>query len=496
MNLVLEGHAYRYAVEQCQLVFFPDERPVFFDTLPADATVAAVSKLTYSDNTATASTRIRLNGAVYTGRARTGLTKDPDEHTRDRELSYVVKLSFYRAACRATGRRPPWGALTGIRPAGLMLRMARNGLTLAQANRVLRDRFDVGSHQRALCTSAAETALAFAHTLSPRDVSLYVGIPFCPTRCSYCTFVSHAVEKAGPLLPSFLAALARETAALGAVVRALSLRVVSLYVGGGTPTTLSAQQLDTMLSALYTHFDLTHLRECTVEAGRPDTVTPEKLDVMRRYGAARVSINPQTMQDGILQGIGRPHTAQTVLDAYHMARRAGIPCINMDLIAGLPGDTAQGFFDSLEQVMALRPENITIHTLARKKGSHLAGDPVSGVRSDVVESMLSYAHERLRQENFRCYYLYRQKYMAGQFENTGWAQSGTESLYNVCMMEELHTVLSLGGGGVSKLVDPACGRIERIFNPKYPYEYLSGIEKVLERKQEIVHFYQNKDDIE
>lgn len=492
MNLRLEGHSYRYAVEQCQLVFFPEERPVFSDADADAGAASAVSRLSSAAHMDTATTRIAWRGAVFSGTARSTPVSGEDKLVRDRRLSHAVKLSFYRAACRATGVRPPWGSLTGIRPAGMLLRMRREGLTMVQADRLLRDRYDVTDSRRALCKSAAISAERVMRILHPLDISLYIGIPFCPTRCSYCTFVSHAVEKAGHLLPPFLEHLPREMAALADVVSALGLRPVTLYIGGGTPTTLSDVQLDEMMRALAHHFDLSYLREYTVEAGRPDTVTAAKLDVMKRHGVTRVSINPQSMQDTILAGIGRPHTAKDVRDAFVMARSAGLAHLNMDLIAGLPGDTSAGFSDSLAQVLALAPDNITIHTLARKKGAHLAGSPLSIPASELVEDMLLHAYARLPAQGYGCYYLYRQKYMAGQFENTGWARPGVENMYNICMMEELHSVLSLGGGGVSKLVDVATGRIERVFNPKYPYEYLSGFAKILDSKRSIHAFYESK----
>jgi oxygen-independent coproporphyrinogen-3 oxidase len=331
---------------------------------------------------------------------------------------------------------------------------------------------------------AAEQALAVQNTLGPNDICLYVGIPFCPTRCAYCSFVSHAVDKAGHLLPPFLAALAREMEAVGRLVSSLGLRPVSVYIGGGTPTTLSPPQLDDMLAALARHFDLSALREYTVEAGRPDTVSADKLDVLARRGGTRVSVNPQSMQDAVLAAAGRPHTAQDVLDAFALARGAGL-AVNMDLIAGLPGDTPDGFRNSLERVLALRPENVTIHTLAHKRGSRLTLEGMPVCPPTQVEAMLGDGYDRLDGAGYGCYYLYRQKYMAGQFENTGWAKPGCENLYNVCMMEELRTVLALGGGGVSKVIDFTHMRVERVFNPKYPYEYLDRLDEVIARKKNL-----------
>ncbi|MDR1157044.1 MAG: coproporphyrinogen dehydrogenase HemZ [Oscillospiraceae bacterium] len=489
MNLHLSGHAERYAVEQCLLTFFPDERPVFCQSPMAPDAEGIESRLLRGAVRVTAVTVIRLDGRVSRGAAYAPAGAAGDAE-RTRAWRYALKLSFYRAACLATGRRPPWGALTGIRPAGVALRVLRAGGTRAQADRMLRDRHRVFPRQRSLCLAAAEAARAVEVSLAPRDVSLYVGIPFCPTRCAYCTFVSHSVEKAGVLLPAFVRALVREIELAGALCRSLSLRPVALYIGGGTPTTLSAAQLGDVTDALAAYFDLAALREYSVEAGRPDTVDAEKLAVLRARGVTRVSVNPQSMRDEVLAAIGRPHTAADVCEAYAMVRRAGFPVVNMDLIAGLPGDTPVGFAASFAEVLALGPENITLHTLARKRGARLAREDGPIADPDGVEAMLTGAYDRLAGARYRSYYLYRQKYMAGQFENTGWAKPGAVGLYNVCMMEELHTVIALGGGGVTKLVDPTRDRVERVFNPKYPYEYLSNFDRMCENKARIRRFYE------
>ncbi|MFQ7452724.1 MAG: coproporphyrinogen dehydrogenase HemZ [Flavonifractor plautii] len=325
--------------------------------------------------------------------------------------------------------------------------------------------------------------------LAPGEVSLYVGIPFCPTRCAYCSFVSADVGRALKLIDPFLDALCRELAATGAMLADAGLRVRTVYFGGGTPTTLSAPQLDRLMGELADHIDLSGCTEYTVEAGRPDTITAEKLAVLARRGCSRVSVNPQTMQDAVLERMGRAHRADDILRAYALARESGIGCINMDLIAGLPGDSAAGFRASLEQVLALGPENVTVHTLALKKGSRLMEEGGGLPSGAAVADMLDFAWAALRAAGQRPYYLYRQKYMSGSFENVGWCRPGAESLYNICMMEELHTIVSLGGGGVTKLVDRATGYIERLANAKYPQEYIQKIDAICADKARVAQFY-------
>ena len=341
----------------------------------------------------------------------------------------------------------------------------------------------------ALCLATTRQTLNAAASLQPQDVCLYVGIPFCPTRCAYCSFVSQSVEKSMKLIPPFLAALEQEIAAAAAAAGALGLRPVSVYMGGGTPTTLSAAQLDRLCTVLEERFDLSALREYTVEAGRPDTITEEKLRVLRRHGVDRVSVNPQTMSDAVLEAIGRRHTAADVVSALERVRAVGGMAVNMDLIAGLPADSADGFAATLTKVLALAPENVTVHTLSLKKGSRITLESSPIPDAGEVAEMLTLAGARLRDAGYAPYYLYRQKFMSGGFENVGWTKEGFANLYNICIMEELCSILAMGGGGSTKLIAPGDGRNIRLMAPKYPLEYIGGIEKTCEEKNKIAEFY-------
>ena len=488
MRLTLVGHDYRYAAEQILLTMFPGERPEYAG--PAPGVSSAVISLRRGGEYSSAVTVLRDGaGGRWAGYARVRNDALTDRLVTDRLLQKCVRLSFYRAAVRMTGQRPVWGALTGIRPGRLVTNMLAQGRTERQAvSAMIREQY-VSPERAVLCLDTARASLRVSRALRPEDICLYVGIPFCPTRCAYCSFVSNSVERSLSLVESFLATLAQEIEHDAALVRELGLRVVSVYFGGGTPTTLTAPQLDRLLGHLAEAFDLSSVGEYTVEAGRPDTITPEKLEVLRRRGVTRVSVNPQTMRDEVLTAIGRRHTARDVENAMAMVRNAGIPSVNMDLIAGLPSDTAEGFRESLDRVLSFRPENVTVHTLALKKGSRITLEETPLPDEEAVGRMLDYAAGTLSGSGFRPYYLYRQKYMSGGFENVGWSLPGYESLYNVCIMEELCTILSLGGGGSTKLVDPARGRIERVFNPKYPREYIDGLEKIRGRKQAVAAFY-------
>ena len=483
MKLYLVGHDYKYAVEQIMLALFPGERPEYPDTPPADG-----------ENWA----RVELSGGCCTAELCVGGRKSEAkqlysdkmfhvEHFKVREEQKALKLAFYRAAMELLPKKPVWGALTGIRPGTLMTRMLSEGLSEEAALRRMEEEYFVAPERARLCLDTAKASLAAERALEPRDTALYVGIPFCPTRCAYCSFVSQSVEKSMGLIPAFLEALHREIRATARTARRLGLRPVSVYFGGGTPTTLSADQLETLIGWLSEEFDLSAVREFCVEAGRPDTVTAEKLRALR--GVTRLSINPQSMSDAVLAAIGRRHTAQDIRAAYALARECGDFQINMDLIAGLPADTPEGFERTVEEVLALGPENVTVHTLALKKGSKITEEDTARPDGEAVARMLDTAGARLTAAGYVPYYLYRQKFMSGGFENVGWAKPGTESLYNILIMEELCTILAMGGGASTKLVDRKSGRIERVFDPKYPKEYVENMDRIVADKEKIVTFY-------
>lgn len=493
MKLYLEQHHYRYAVEQMLLVLFPEERPEYPDTPPRAGEDFLRSTVSRGTVWTTACTTLVRNGKTYRRLARAKTAELAGKLQTDRILQKIIKLSFFKAACDCTGEMPPWGALTGIRPAKLVTRVLEQGGTEAQADRMLREVYSVQKERRRLCIDAAKAGLSVKRSLAPDEISLYVGIPFCPTRCAYCSFVSHSVEKSMKLVEPYLKSLHEEIRDAGQLVREAGLRVRSVYIGGGTPTTLSAEQLARLMDALSQSFDLSRCTEYTVEAGRPDTITPEKLAAILEGGATRVSINPQTMEDQVLEAIGRRHQASDVPRVMQLAREAGFHDVNMDLIAGLPEDSPEGFARSIDAVLAMKPENITVHTLALKKGSRLALEGRDIPSPQDVGQMLDYAERRLREKGYVPYYLYRQKFMAGNFENVGWCLPGYEGIYNICIMEELHTILSLGAGGTTKLVNPGTGLIQRICNPKYPYEYVDRMDRIKEGKREMLTFHRAKE---
>ena len=488
MKLTFRGHDDRYAVEQSLLAFFPEERPVYEGedgprhaevTLHQGAVYATgVTALTYDGKTARASARVSLAGAA-------------DEYERERLRQRALKLSFFRAARDITGVTPSWGALTGIRPAKLVRTMLEEGYTPARADRELRDVYCVSPARRRLALESAQAGLRAKRDLKPNDISLYIGIPFCPTRCAYCSFVSASVEKSFALIPPYLEALTAEVEAAGRMVRETGLRVKSFYMGGGTPTTLSAGQMDALLTAVNKAFDLSGCVEYCIEAGRPDTIDREKLQVLLDHGADRISVNPQSLEPQVLRAIGRQHSPEDIENAMTLATSMGFPHVNMDLIAGLPADTPEGFRRTLDKCLTFGADNITVHTLSLKKGSRILLEGLPIPTAEAVAEMLDYADPALRARGFAPYYLYRQKYMSGSFENVGWCISGAEGLYNIYIMEELHSILSLGAGGSTKMVDAQRNRIERVFHPKFPLEYIQRPEKLAENLESFRRFHES-----
>ena len=488
MKLYYRGHNYRYAAEQMLLTLFPTERPEYADAPPGPGENTLVLSLSRGETWATTTAALTWDGREYRAARRCRVSELTDQLSADRALQRILKLAFYDAGTAALGKEPPWGALTGVRPVKIPAKAMLAGATPAQAEKVLRDTYRVSPGRRKLAMDCAQASLAAQRSLGEHEVSLYVGIPFCPTRCAYCSFVSADVGRALKLIDPFLDALSREIRATGAMLADAGLRVRTVYFGGGTPTTLTAPQLDRLMGEIAEHIDLSACTEYTVEAGRPDTITAEKLAVLKRRGCGRVSVNPQSMSDAVLAAMGRAHRAADILGAFALVRESGIGCVNMDLIAGLPGDSADGFRSSLDQVLSLAPENVTVHTLALKKGSRLMEGDTPLPAGEDVAAMLDYAWAALRESGQIPYYLYRQKYMSGSFENVGWCLPGTESLYNICMMEELHTIVSLGGGGVTKLVDRHTGYIQRVANAKYPQEYIQKIDAICADKARVAEF--------
>ena len=468
MDLTLIGHDDRYAVEQLQLSLFPQGQPG-----------QAVSTLHRGKTWLTASTQITLDGKTVQASRRI-----PAAEETVRLRRRALQQSYYLAACQLLPVLPPWGALAGVRPTKLTTKHLLEGGTPRSADKMLKDVYYVTESRRKLAVDCSVSTVRAARLLQPQDLSVYIGIPFCPSRCAYCSFVSRTIGKKTELLEPYLEALLSEIRLTGDLLRVSGKTIRSLYIGGGTPTTLSTPQMIRLLDAINQSFDLSRCLEFTVEGGRPDTLDEEKLRAIHDRGVNRMSINPQTMEDSVLRCCGRIHKTQDILRAYDQATAADFQDINMDLIAGLPTDTPEGFRHSLDAVAQLNPSNITVHTLALKKGADLFEHRENLPSAEAVAEMVAYAEATLRSLGYKPYYLYRQKYMSGSFENVGWSRGNRDCLYNIYMMEEVHTIVSLGGGGMNKVNLPD-GSLRRFHNPKFPEQYIEMLDSVLQQKREL-----------
>ena len=471
MKLEFIGHDELYAIQQLQMSLFSQ--------YIHEETGEAVSKLSRGKIWLTATTTITINGKKSSAAKR---IKAAEESVRLRRR--ILQQSYYLAALPHLSDPPAWGALAGVRPTKLSTKHLLEGGSPRSADKMLKDVYFVEPDRRKLALDCSASTVKAVELLDKNDISLYVGIPFCPTRCAYCSFVSRTIGKRTELMAPYLEALAKELAVTGELLKKSGKTLRTVYIGGGTPTTLTPEQMAWLLDTIHASFDLSRCLEFTVEGGRPDTLNAEKLRLIREHGADRMSINPQTMIDPVLKACGRPHKAADVIRAYGEAQDAGFKAINMDLIAGLPQDSYEGFCRSLDTVISLNPANITVHTLALKKGADLFEKKVPLPSQEEVARMVEYANEQLAAHGYKPYYLYRQKYMSGSFENVGWSRDGLDCLYNIYMMEEIHTILSLGGGGMNKVNLPN-GRLERFHNPKFPEQYIEQIDSVLRQKEEL-----------
>lgn len=477
MNLYVKNHNFHFELENLTRLFFPNEKITvirdFSEPQPPYIYTEVSDKITISVNIGSFN------------KSETAVKKLADD---DNEL--VSAQLLYKLLCDFTGLTQPWGILTGVRPVKLLRRLAEES-SEEQAVKKFEKDFFVSNEKIALSRETEHNERKILELSKPESFSLYVGIPFCPSRCSYCSFVMASIERAEKLIEPYTKLLCEEIKQTAEIANKLGLRLETVYFGGGTPTTLNAEQLDTVLRTVNNSFDMSTCREFTVEAGRPDTIDIAKLFALKENKVDRISINPQTVNDEVLKTIGRKHTAQQFFDAFELARKCGFDNINTDLIAGLPTDTPESFKNSLDSIVRLNAECITVHTLCMKRASRLTTE---GVTLDLQQArdareMLVYTQNILGQNEYIPYYMYRQSRMVGNLENVGWSKRGFESLYNVYVMDETHTILACGSGGVTKLKRNNPDYLERIFNFKYPYEYIDRFDELIQRKSGIMQFY-------
>ncbi len=469
MIVKVNGNVKPYYIQTLAMIFFPGAKfPEDEERTPE--TVVLTLDMTEDGDGVHSAVNIAQGERSASAEATVAWTKSDD---RDHVRKLSSGEALLNAGAKFTGYTPPWGILTGVRPAKVASELLERGMTAEQTAAVIAEEYFVTPQKAKLAAAVAKSEAALAIDEARRECSVYVGIPFCPTRCAYCSFVSYTSPNLLKLIPDYLTALARDIDNMFSVIRELNMNVSTIYIGGGTPTILNPDQLAFLLSAIRNH--VTDVREFTVEAGRPDTITSDKLTTLAKYGVDRISVNPQSLNDEVLRSIGRAHDTEMFYRAYETAKASGIKNINVDLIAGLPNDTADSFRNTVDKIISLDPENITVHTFSVKRSAELRSEGVFDRSGEIAAASVDYSQTVLPEAGYLPYYMYRQKNTVGNLENVGYAKEGHEGLYNVYMMEEVHSIFAAGASAMTKFVsfpDENGVRIERVAEPKYPYEYL------------------------
>jgi len=475
MNIKTIGHDLEHNIWLVASLFFDNSEDVDI-----------VSSVTFSNNMFHSRAAISYNGTSYNGEHSFPCNVNSDVHAQKRIMSAVCGMAIYRAASLFCSGNLPWGVMTGIRPAKPLREMLATGATESDVHSYFSNLYGITDKKLNLAMTVAKNEMSLLSVNKPTDIGLYIGIPFCPTRCLYCSFISSDLRYTKKYVPEYCKLLVDEMRHSAMLLTASGMRIQTIYMGGGTPTSLSAQDLDFLLSNLHECFDLSSLHEFCVEAGRPDTITADKLAVLKKHFVNRLSINPQTMNQETLTLIGRNHSPTEINNAFSLAREMGFDNINADIIAGLPGEDVNMFGNTLESVLALSPENITVHTMSIKRGSRLnqIKQDFSLSEHNAVQQMLDITHESMPKNGYTPYYMYRQKHMIGNLENVSYSKPGFMSIYNVNIMEEVQSILALGCGGSSKAVNNTLNRIERVYNFKSPIEYINRFSEILDKKTE------------
>ncbi len=492
MKIYIINNTFHYEMENLTRVFFPNEKIEIIRDDFSDKTIfeapAVKTLITNKENDKLIEVEVIFDNYQNQASQKVAYIENDEDYKNEQER--VMAVCLYKLLADYTKMNPPWGILTGVRPIKLFRRLSEQFGT-EYTKKYFKEKFLVTDEKIALAEETEKNELPIIKMSSKNSYSLYISIPFCPSRCSYCSFISQATLKAKKLIEPYVDLLCKEIEYTASIIKGQNLKLETVYIGGGTPTTLNAEQMDKLLKTINTSFPVEQCKEFTVEAGRPDTITEDKLKVILANGADRISINPQTMNDKVLEAIGRKHTAQQTIDAFNLARKVGFNHINMDLIVGLPEDTLDSFKNTLDIITGLNPESITVHTLSMKRSSNLTIQGVQIIKKDAetAAKMHSYCKNLLEEKGFRPYYLYRQSRMVGNLENIGYAKKENDGLYNVYIMDETHSILGCGAGAVTKLKNQEEGKLNRVFNYKYPDWYVNDFQEMIKRKNEIKLFY-------
>ncbi len=483
MRLILDGNISKTYVQSLCMMFFHGEK---FPENEENPRGTIVVKATDKEDGIECFCELTYDGIVAKGYSYEPFIPT-DSYKRTNKTA--IGKAVYVAGKSITGKDIPWGILTGIRPSKIGAELL-NSYSYEESFSILKEKYLLSEEKARLTLDVAKNETEILSKYGENTCSLYISIPFCPTRCEYCSFISYATKKLFDLIPSYLIKLKQDIKEKLEIIKELGLTLVSIYIGGGTPSTLSDSQLKELLVCISSNADISSLDEFTIECGRPDTITLEKLEVIKSFGVKRISVNPQTLNDKVLEKIGRKHTVKDFFDAYDLVSKAGIDNVNTDLIAGLDGDDLESFKNTVDKIIELEPQNITVHSFSVKKSARaLENDKEIYTKEiDYATPSVDYAYQTLVANNYQPYYMYRQKNTVSDLENVGYAKMGTFGIYNVLMMSDSHTVFSSGAGATTKLVKNINGKSEifRIFSHKYPYEYLQDDKN---ERNEIIDFF-------
>ena len=480
IGVVLKGHDYKYEVSELIKLFTSDFR--FIDE--RDCMMVIENSIFYHGDKVFSRTVYCENYEEILSNVDHRDLSGLDERARKKTIKETIKRSMFKILEQKFKSKVPWGILTGIRPVKIVHALLDEGKDEEYIKEKLKEDYYIKDDKIELALNIAKRERQFIYPIDENKVSLYVGIPFCPTRCYYCSFPANPVDKFGGKKPLYVEKLLQEARGVAELLRDNNKEIETLYIGGGTPTTLSPEEMDTLIKGLYKEFDLSKIKEFTVEAGRPDTINREILEVLKKHGVDRISINPQTMNDETLQKVGRKHSVNDIIECFQLARELGFDNINMDIILGLVDENLEMVENTLKQIEKLSPESLTVHTLAVKRTSKLKEniDDYELTQFDEMTKMIDLSMKYAKKMGLNPYYMYRQKHMLGNLENIGYAKEGYECIYNIQIMEERQSNIALGAGSITKFVYTDENRIERVENVKNLEQYIDRVDEMINRK--------------
>lgn len=486
LGIELKGHDYKYEIAELFKLFTTQ-----FKFIKEDEKFekALINEFIKDEDYIKSTTKYYENNDLKLCKEEVFNINSLNEEEIKKKSKTIIKRSIFKVLSELYDTYVPWGILTGIRPVKIVHSLLDEGLSEVEIRQNLKDNYLIKDEKIDLALDIAKRERVFIYPIDKNKISLYVSIPFCPTRCVYCSFPSNPMKQFGHLRENYVKAILKEIKGLSKLLKETNKEIETLYIGGGTPTTLEAEQLDNLIKALFMELDLTKIKEFTVEAGRPDTITREKLEVMKKHNVTRISINPQTMNNETLVKIGRDHNVDDIVRCFNMARDLGFNNINMDIILGLVDENVEMVRNTLERIKELSPESLTVHTLAIKRASTLKEnlDKYELTRYEEMVSMINLSMEYAKSMGLNPYYMYRQKHMLGNLENIGYAKEGFECIYNIQIMEEKQSNLAVGAGAISKYVYVDEDRIERTDNVKNVEIYIDRVDEMIERKEKEVY---------